>query len=250
MTVDNVFIDPCDPTRGLLDPPVGPTVDDLATALGSVTGLEASAPTDITVAGSPGKRVDLTVTETVDPCPDGEKSLLRGTVDAPGPGLGDDYRLWIVDVDGHRLVMVQVARTFATTAQRTELALDRADGVEHLTSSDASIREIHSRDPTFAKAQEIVRNARPISCSRFTRRASSPPSRCYSFVEATPVRRRDQHAHRPGPVSSPIDARTVTGSWHSQDRHEGVNPVCPCWRTRMRPGRHVRLALPARGRVW
>ena len=121
MTVDNVFIDPCDPARGLLDPPVGPTVDDLATALGSVAGLEASAPTDITLAGFAGKRIDLTVIGTADPCRGADTALLRGTLDVPAPGLGDDYRLWIVDVDGYRLVMAQVARTAATPADRAEL---------------------------------------------------------------------------------------------------------------------------------
>ena len=121
MTVDNVFIDPCDAALGLLDPPVGPTVDDLATALGSVARLEASAPTDITLAGFAGKRIDLTVIGTANPCPGADTALLRGTVDIPAPGRGDDYRLWIVDVDGRRLVMAQVARTAATAADRAEL---------------------------------------------------------------------------------------------------------------------------------
>jgi len=31
--VDNVYTDPCDQFAGLLDPPLGPSVDDLATAL-------------------------------------------------------------------------------------------------------------------------------------------------------------------------------------------------------------------------
>ena len=121
MTVDNVFIDPCDKARGLLDPPLGPTVDDLATALATVPGLEASTPADITLAGFAGKRIDVNVIGTADPCPGVETALLRGTVDAPPPGLGEDYRLWIVDVDGHRLVMAQVARTAATAADRAEL---------------------------------------------------------------------------------------------------------------------------------
>ncbi len=121
MTVDNVFIDPCEPAGGLLDPPVGPTVDDLATALGSVPGLQASAPTDVTLAGFAGKRIDLSVIGAEGPCPGADTALLRGTVDAPAPGVGDDHRLWILDVDGTRLVMTQVARAAATAADRTEL---------------------------------------------------------------------------------------------------------------------------------
>ena len=121
MNIDNLFIDPCQPALGLMDPPVGPTVDDLVAALRRVAGIEASAPADITVDGYSGKRLDLSVAGTVDPCPGVETVLLRGTVDAPAPALGDDYRMWIIDVDGRRLVMVQVARTAATAADRTEL---------------------------------------------------------------------------------------------------------------------------------
>ena len=37
-TVDNVVVDPCQPDLGYQDPAVGPTVDDLVTALGAVPG--------------------------------------------------------------------------------------------------------------------------------------------------------------------------------------------------------------------
>ncbi len=59
MTVDNVFIDPCDPIAAFWIRRSARRSTIFATALGSVTGLEASAPTDVTVAGSPGERVDL-----------------------------------------------------------------------------------------------------------------------------------------------------------------------------------------------
>jgi len=124
MSVDNVFVDPCQPDLGLMDPPVGPTVDDLVTALGGVAGLEAATPADISVGGFAGKRVDLSVIGTVDPCPAVETAFLRGnagTLDVPAPGLDDDYRLLIIDVDGQRLAMPQVARTAATAANRAEL---------------------------------------------------------------------------------------------------------------------------------
>lgn len=124
MTVDNVFIDPCDPGRGLQDPPVGRTVDDLAMALGSVAGLQATTPADVTLSGFPAKRIDLTVLGASNPCADVETALLRGnngTLDVPAPGPQEDYRLWIVDVDGQRLVIIQVARAAATASQRADL---------------------------------------------------------------------------------------------------------------------------------
>ena len=123
MTVDNVFIDPCDPGRGLVDPPVGPTVDDLATALGSVVGLQATTPADFTLSGFTAKRIDLTVVTPMGPCV-AETAFLRGnnsTLDVPAPGPQEDYRLWIVDVDGQRLVIIQVARAAATVSQRADL---------------------------------------------------------------------------------------------------------------------------------
>ncbi len=42
MSVNNVYIDPCDPTLQLRDPVVGPTADDLVAALGTVPGWEFS----------------------------------------------------------------------------------------------------------------------------------------------------------------------------------------------------------------
>ena len=50
-TVTNLATDGClDPTP--LDPPVGPTVDDLATALSQLAPFEVTAPpTDVTLVG-------------------------------------------------------------------------------------------------------------------------------------------------------------------------------------------------------
>ena len=45
-----------------LDPPVGPTVDDLATALSQLAPFEVTAPaTDVTALRLPGKHLQLTV---------------------------------------------------------------------------------------------------------------------------------------------------------------------------------------------
>src|SRR6185436_8748639 len=57
----NLTADPCHWSGGELDPPVGPTADDLATALVEQAAGNASAPTDVTVGGYPGKRVELSL---------------------------------------------------------------------------------------------------------------------------------------------------------------------------------------------
>ena len=54
-TVDNVFAEPCSPASDLADPEVGPTVDDLVSALQGLPGIEVTAPTDVTVDGFSGK---------------------------------------------------------------------------------------------------------------------------------------------------------------------------------------------------
>ena len=56
---DNVYADPC--ARTLLDPPIGGTVDDFATALARLPGLDATAPEPVTFAGHRGRYLEFTV---------------------------------------------------------------------------------------------------------------------------------------------------------------------------------------------
>ena len=124
LTVDNVFIDPCSSALGTLDPPVGPTVDDLATALAGVPRLRVTAPVDATLAGFAGKQVDLSALAAWEGC-DGEgPSLLRangGRLDVPAPQLNEETQWWILDVEGHRLVIVQATRAGAAAEDRAAL---------------------------------------------------------------------------------------------------------------------------------
>ena len=41
---DNFYVDPCDTSAGLWDPPLGPTVDDFVTALANVPGYTTTEP--------------------------------------------------------------------------------------------------------------------------------------------------------------------------------------------------------------
>ena len=106
----NVYADPCHALSGPMDPPVGPSVEDLVTALTSMVGFESTTPTDVIVDGYAGKRFELST--TIDPaaasCDDKvwlslwEPASGGETGAVPGPTT---MQFWVLDVDGTRLVM-------------------------------------------------------------------------------------------------------------------------------------------------
>ncbi len=108
--VDNVFADPC--RARLADPPVGQTVDDLVTALADLPG-DATTAIDVTVDGFDGKQIEFTLpdyTQDPDCVPfflwryDNSSGALYPDVWAQGPNQHN--RVWILDVDGTRLVIM------------------------------------------------------------------------------------------------------------------------------------------------
>jgi WD40-like Beta Propeller Repeat len=112
--VSTVPADPCHWQRG--GPKVGPTVDDLATALANQSRRHATTPRDVTLAGYAGKHLTLTVPAHIEYGLDEFPSCDQGyfvSWDAPpssafgryhqGPGQVDE--LWILDVRGFRLVV-------------------------------------------------------------------------------------------------------------------------------------------------
>ena len=100
--VENVVTDPCQDqeTAELLDPPVGPSVDDLVGAISYLEGFEATAPVDISVSGFEGKEFTLTA-------PDAEGcGATWATADrTTGMGAGEINLIRILDVDGERIVI-------------------------------------------------------------------------------------------------------------------------------------------------
>lgn len=110
---------------------VGPSVDDLVAALRVHPDYEVSAPTDAVVSGYPAKRLDLAFPTDVDltSCDNaagatGGAYFVWGTSnsnvnDLYAQGPGQIFRLWIVDVDGARVIIV--SPDYATTS-----AADRA----------------------------------------------------------------------------------------------------------------------------
>lgn len=100
--VENVVADPCDPEDRGLDPAVGPSVDDLVTAISNLEGLDATAPIDVTVSGFSGKEFEL-IAPVEAPC-DGFGTWLTATR-TTGMGLGEFNLVQIIDVGGQRVLI-------------------------------------------------------------------------------------------------------------------------------------------------
>lgn len=105
-TVENVHQDWCDP-ESLPDPAIGPTVEDLVEAFDAQENTDMSPAVDVEVGGFAGKRVTMQFVDLV-LCND--RDLLSYFV-TPGGGPGRDMEpgrvdtLWIIDVNGHRVVI-------------------------------------------------------------------------------------------------------------------------------------------------
>ncbi len=126
--VHNVYADGCKWT--LLDPPLGPTVDDLATVWAGLPGFTSTAPVDITVDGYTGKRVEYTLPDYNAPPACGvEGKFALWTVDDGtqlepnfwGQGPLRQNRQWIIDVDGTRLVINEWHKPGTTPDQLAEM---------------------------------------------------------------------------------------------------------------------------------
>ena len=131
MEVTNIYADGCQWV--LIDPPVGPTVDDLVSAWANVPGLAATAPVDITVDGYAGKQIELTVPDYGETeCKESKFGLWQD--DGPpetrtgsqpnrwAQGPNQHSQLWILDVDGTRVVIE--AFSFPDTSPQDRAALD------------------------------------------------------------------------------------------------------------------------------
>jgi hypothetical protein len=106
--VEGVYIDPCHLEQGFLDPPPGPTVDEMAAALARIPGVSVTGPTDSTIGGYPAVTLSLTAPPAFEGCTgetDGPPFRLWGVPGWMAMDPGQRLRLWIVAVDGHRLMI-------------------------------------------------------------------------------------------------------------------------------------------------
>lgn len=113
-TVVNLVTDGCRDHLAAV-PPVGPTVDDLATALPELAPFEVTtAPEDVTIYGYSGKHLEWIVPDIAfDRCDAGDVRSWIAPMDAAevgdayygytGPGYREEF--WILDVEGTRLMI-------------------------------------------------------------------------------------------------------------------------------------------------
>lgn len=109
LTVTSLESDPCNWKEGA-DIEVGPTVDDLATALAANPGYETTVPADVTLGGFSGKRIDVQVPADLDlaTCDAGQFWVWASgdgqAIYAQGPE--GRFHLWILDVEGSRVLVM------------------------------------------------------------------------------------------------------------------------------------------------
>lgn len=133
--VDQVAVNPCHWRGNLVDP--GPSVDDLVAALFAQEMRDATSPTDVTLGGYDGQYLewsvpsDMVVTGDADfeGCDVQPSNGHRDFVSWTGNGEGERYQqvagqvdmLWVLDVDGQRLVVDATYAPDTTETDRTEL---------------------------------------------------------------------------------------------------------------------------------
>lgn len=131
--VGRVPRDPCQWSSTLEDP--GPSVDDLVSALVAQAQRDASVPTDVLLAGYPGRYLEWSVPDDAVVTGDADFEgcdIQEGHADFVswfGDGYGERYqqvagqidRLWVLDVDGQRLVVDATYSSDATDVDIGEL---------------------------------------------------------------------------------------------------------------------------------
>jgi hypothetical protein len=133
--VDQVYGHPCQWQGTLLQP--GPTVDELADALVDIPLRNATAPTDVTLDGYTGKYVEWSVPADIrvdehgsfpdcDETDDGYRDFKSWTGNGWSgnryqQGAGQIDRLWILKIDGARLVIDAFSMPYATAEELEHL---------------------------------------------------------------------------------------------------------------------------------
>jgi hypothetical protein len=128
--VGNVYAKPCRWSDTLPDPPIGSSVEDFVAGLTNQKHRHASEPTDVTLDGFGGQFMEVTVPAdlALARCDDGQFRTWTDTTTG-GRWLEPGQRdlLWIVDVDGTRLVIDAALGPQTTPA-------DRADRIQMVES--------------------------------------------------------------------------------------------------------------------
>lgn len=119
-TVNDLAPDPCHWQNGMVEPPIGPSVDDLLGALEHLSGYVASGPVSETLGGLPAQRLLLTPTFDEATCDQGHSALGLYLPGVGGSGnnitnfilyAGGKMTLWVLEVRGTRLLVLSWTRT-------------------------------------------------------------------------------------------------------------------------------------------
>ena len=128
LRVSSLNSDPCNSSGTADDVAIGTTVDDLVSALTLSTEYETSVPTDVTLGGYTGKQVIVTMPNLggeenyATDCDDQQFQIWNGegfTIHSQGPG--DRWHLYILDVEGDRVVVLARDFEFTGSNLRQEL---------------------------------------------------------------------------------------------------------------------------------
>jgi hypothetical protein len=117
LIVDNPLKEACDPREGTIDPPLGPSVDDLVSLLDGLPLIDISESRDVTLDGYRGKYLEYTKRAAEIECGGGG----MGAWPTNSQRVINEYdQVWILDVNGVRLV-IDAFSTSASETVRAEL---------------------------------------------------------------------------------------------------------------------------------
>jgi hypothetical protein len=128
--VGNVYADPCG--HLLADPPIGPSVVDLTAALSHLPGIHRrEGPTPVAFAGHQGEYLVFGVSEDAG-CPGSSFRLWDAIEESVRPDAGShagtqfwserpQHRVWVLDVEGERLLIDASSGSEASQADLAEL---------------------------------------------------------------------------------------------------------------------------------
>jgi hypothetical protein len=110
LTITSLEPDPCNWKAGGTDVEVGPTVDDLVTALVANPGYETTDPADVTLGGFSGQRIDVQMPADLNVATCADRQFWVWSV-ADGQtiyaqGSEGRFHLWILDVQGRRVLVM------------------------------------------------------------------------------------------------------------------------------------------------
>lgn len=123
LVADNLYRDPCHWGKGVLDPPVGPSVDDLVGALEKMPGFRSTGPTSETIGGVPAQRLAVTQTIRSADCDGGQMKVWSWEPSGISHDLyGGPITIHVLSVGGRRLVVFDWTSTASDAAATSAIA--------------------------------------------------------------------------------------------------------------------------------